>query len=327
MSRQPDCARCGTLVEREIMGEPPLSADERRFVTEHRARCEGCGVEGAVLGLLDDALEQTWAPPAGGEDLQETAHRLAQQAGARRPREALRRSAAWGFLAAAAAAGLVVAILHRDLLFPRLREPGPGPPGEPTARLGLSSGAVQLDGRSASAGTRVMPGAALEVAEGAAVLLLDQRHAVLVEAHSRLRLDRAGRSEWRLRLDQGRASLSIAPLRGQRLGVDTPAGSVEVVGTLLSVASSPSELRVAVARGQVTVHRRDGPTLGLKAGQVWDSRQGASGLAVPERQGLLSWSRLAERLLSPGAALLEVETQPTGADVWLRGSRIGRTPL
>ncbi len=357
-SAKDGCRRAETLGLREAAGEV-LSAADREDLESHRARCAGCGTLMAAAGLLrGDDREREDVNGGPGAPLDDLAARrmvndvvaqlAAQDAQARTPKTALgarHRLGGRHRLAAAAAVLLLVGASMAVGIRWLVQRPGAtGPRKSPiarqaVARVHLSAGRVRLDNAPAEVGLAVSAGQTIRVAGGRAALGLPGAAAVLLESNSTLHVDRLALRATTLRLDRGRLLASVQPRPGRPLfTVITAAGRVEVTGTVFSVEHTPRGVVVAVLRGQVRVRERGRPVR-LVASGMRTLMRGAEGPGTSANRGAITpldaaaqaeaWgrARVLDMVHADRAAKVTLQSNPTGALVFMNGLLLGQTPM
>lgn len=231
-------------------------------------------------------LRRALAAARGGEGA-DHGSRTALATGGPRPSPRSRRSGRrWAY---ALAAAIVVAI-GGALLLPILNEPDPVRIArvETVDKLFLrqvGTGWLPLEENEwIDAGQRLAT-----KQNGTAVLEFEDGSKVEVAPRSQLRLTRE-RGGNRIRVDQGRVIVQVAPQRDGTFDVVTDDLLVAVVGTTLGVGHGTKGSRVSVIEGEVEV-RHDGRTTSLQAGDQYGTGK-TTAMALEET---VAWSRDAER--------------------------------
>lgn len=285
------CTRWASLVDAEAVGEA-LSKSERAFVREHVRTCALCRAEaevwGALEGLVDEPTEHESvrpptpeAPLPGVVEPPPPVPRVVVSLGRSRRSFALVAVAAFGALGVAAALafsmrsksapvlGAPVASTSSDL---PASPPGHADPAEVAPVYGVtlalaSGGAIEVDGRAAAVGARLMQGNVLFARGGSACLAIEPGVRACVEKGSMLRVSETGENR-RLELVRGRIVAELEPQpAGASFGVTTREGSAVAIGTAFAVevpeGGAPASARVL--HGVVLVTSKDGEAQRLGA--------------------------------------------------------------
>lgn len=140
------------------------------------------------------------------------------------------------------------------------------------------------------------------------LLALSDGSEATLNARTNLRTDfRYGRRV--VHLDRGEAFFSVAKDAAHPFLVETPAGTVRVVGTKFNVRVLPSEkLEVTLMEGSVRLESNDREEMTLRPGEQWagdDNRGVVRQLTLVELEGVAAWreGRLALDSLTLGEAL------------------------
>ena len=341
------CLRASELTLRMGDGYVPTDA-ERAFLDDHLAHCEDCRLERAVADVLAHTGDSGPADP-----MDEFSRRrfmnsvvtaaLSTESDADAPVEAAPERAAdaaraaprgirWWWAAAAVlllAVGVAVGVAWRGW------QGGSGrvfrAVSPPAARLVLQSGRVLVDGARPEEGAVLRPGTRVAVTQGRAALALPDEAYVMLEPGAALRVLTLDAKHIELHLARGQLLASVQPRRvRRRFVVITPAGRVEVKGTVFAVQVRGTETRVRVLRGEVQVRDAVGRTLAVPRGQAARLGQGR-----PSLRPVTAADRRADRaryasLTALGAvdtAAVEIRSQPAGAVVEVDGAPLGHTPL
>jgi ferric-dicitrate binding protein FerR (iron transport regulator)/TolA-binding protein len=331
---------CGA-VERlwhEQAGGRSLTADETARVEAHLARCVECR-------LVEQTFEAARFDGAGGPapELDDLARRRMLDGLVRdalTPRErasrtaggSSRRAVIWAVAATLAVllGGAVVWAIARGW---GVDEAAPLPVETAEivqqGELLLAAGEVRVSGQERTVGADLVLGQILVVGQGRAAFELGTGVAALVEAGSSIELVDLGPEEIELRLEAGRVLVQVDPDRaGPPVVVSAGTGRVVVTGTAFAVGALDDRAEVQVYRGRVRVEG-----LARKPRQVSVGRGAELGsdttfeLTSDEMAMAMADLSALELLVRSDAAVVDVDSEPTGASVSLDGARIGATPL
>lgn len=316
------CEEFGALlIESAERGAP--SESERWALERHAHECPACWMELMALDQLGQANSDM---PSGSVRL--PSGKVLDELNRRRVINALvdERSVGktvinWPRLAVWAGAACSLVALATFLVFAIMG----GGPGLETSRVLMASKEIRVPGGRLAVGSPVPP-EEMRV-QGEAVLKMDSGIHVLLKADTRVQASRDG-SDIRLKLVEGTAFARVEPGQANsRLVFDTPQGTVEVTGTVLSV-SAGREARVRVWRGTVLVRAPDKKPLAVKATQqaVVGSDQASR---MSTRQLNLAWRYISKMdlLAAEETAKVVIHTRPAGALVTVDDVPLGRTPL
>ncbi len=141
------------------------------------------------------------------------------------------------------------------------------PPIPVTALLVEVAGEVEIDARSARAGSPLNHTSQLTVARGASAVVRFNDGSIVTAGDGRAAAFSVG--ETQMTLADGRVHVRAAPQGpGRTFRIVTPILTVAVVGTIFSVDQRADSCQVAVSAGRVQVRRRrDGQVLELGPGQ------------------------------------------------------------
>jgi hypothetical protein len=175
----------------------------------------------------------------------------------------------------------------------------------PSFRLAAGSAEVGEIART-ELGRRIEDGEVVTVGEDGALFSMDGRIALLARRGSRLRV-RAEANRIDVRLEAGAILANVDPTaHAPGLIVATPAGRVEVTGTVFTVFADSAGSVVEVFRGSVDVSAGANHT-GVVAGEALDTRAGELAIAA-DRVGsvLLGADAILEMVQGRGAAQAEI---------------------
>jgi hypothetical protein len=313
MTRNSECARFEALMDRVLLDDSDFSAEEARFLDEHRKDCGECATESGLWQRLSQVRKARVRAEANGagHGLSAPVDRLLGRSHERRV--SLRRQRIAWVVAPITAVVTLLAVLF--VLRGIDREPASksgSAAAEPVvAQLGLTSGIVRIGGKSVDAGKPQPPGQLLSTTYGMAVTTFEDGARMIVESETVVVLTAANRRV----------------IRGSRFEVVTPVGRVEVVGTLFQVEVKGRRARVHVASGRVRFVPGSGPEVIVSAGETFVTGKGVRPISGSERAHLLERQALAARLPARADGVLMVKTDPKGATVRLDGQRLGPAPL
>lgn len=151
---------------------------------------------------------------------------------------------------------------------------------------------------------------------------LEQQRGIALRDGSRIDMDVGtdleidySREQRRITLREGAAYFDVAPDAGRPFHVDTPAGSVRVLGTAFEVQHLDDGLRVVVEHGRVRLTAMDGTALELTAGQGAGIQSGQIGAPRSySARHVAAWR--GNRLLFEGEPLADVASALTRRGVW-----------
>lgn len=356
------CTRWASLVDAEAVGET-LSKSDRAFVREHVRTCDPCRAEaevwGALEALVDEPEEHESARPPAPEaplpSVVETPppHRRAPPPA---PRTVVshgrsRRSFALVAVATLGALGVAAALVFsvRSKSAPVLEAPlastssvePASPPGraEPPkvapvygVTLALASGgAIEIDGRAAPVGARLVQGNVLFARGGAACLAIDPGVRACVDAGSMLRVTDTGENR-RLELLRGRVVSELDPQpAGASFGVTTRDGSAVAIGTAFAVEvpEGDAPARARVLHGVVLVKSKDGEErrLGAHLGTPLAVPEGkATTFADEERDRALA-APMTSFFVGDRAEAVNLRGEAPGIKVMVDDRFVGVTPV
>lgn len=334
-----DCQRAARIDDR-IAASLEIGDGELEFLESHIAACDKCRVEARAFRSLrrDD-----------GEGVAErlddlSRRRLIDQviAGARQPERdrairGVRTGAAsrkWltaGFAVGAAAAAAVYLLVSSSATAPGGRAAkkteervaaAPAADGLVT----LLSGEVLSGPRSAAVGERLSGGQTIETREGVAAVELGDGVAVLVGGNSLVAIG-ANPNALEVELKSGSLLASVTPGRGRsRFAVTTAAGKVMVKGTVFKVSVDDNRSEVKVLRGEVELVSRGGSRPLAHGNAATFGSDTVSRLADDEEAELTDAMRLLELLEPELNTVIDISSQPEGADVFIDGVGFCRTP-
>lgn len=341
-----DCEKTREIWLAEADGQRPSRA-ERDLLEAHLASCATCRAEAVLVrGMrfddrdgpapeLDDLAERRWITGAlerAEEAEDELPAKSAEHSeAARRVRPAFYVMA--GLAAAAAVAiGLAVGLFGgvEDQTSPRDRAPVAETAPEPLdGRVILAAGEVTVSGGERQGAEKIGAGTRIDAGKGTAAIDFDRTVTLVFDNGGSARVAAADQAALRIELDQGRVVGEVDPGRaGPRLVVSTRAGDVVVTGTVFSVQVQGDRVDVEVFRGSVRVEEpgrdersvRLGQALALGTGRIVD-------LGDEEQVEVRSLLRAIDLLGGDAAAMLVVDSIPSGASVRVDDVQLGRTPL
>lgn len=326
------CERCWELDDL-AQAARRLTIEESTFVTEHRRSCPLCGLERAVRRAAGSLDEPGPAAPLTAEAqaaLLEAVLRgaTADEVWNEAPRAQVvplfRRRLMAGF-ALAASLALVGGLGWQ--LWPRESPQTAQPVASLAApRLVLVSGDVSVADGGVHAGTPLAPGQLLTVVAGRAGLSLCGQTFVTIDANTKVRVSQHAPGLCQVVLDEGRLGVEVGVPPGTRFVVETPHATAEALGTAFVVEVSRTVTEVRVHHGVVKVSSRSGAPSrlaamqGLTVGRVVEPLTPKQVEADREVLGLP-----VARSGSP--AVLELHSDPEGADVTFDALALGKTPL
>ncbi|MBW2276143.1 MAG: PEGA domain-containing protein [Deltaproteobacteria bacterium] len=342
-----DCEKTREIWFAEADGQRPSRA-ERDLLESHLAECATCRAEAVLVhGMriddqdgpapeLDDLAQRRWITGAleraeEAEDERPPTSAVHSE-GTRRVRPAFYVMAG---LAVAAAVALALAVglfggldeqtSPRDdapVLAEAALEPLDG-------RLVLASGEVIVSGGEQRADEAVGVGTRIDAGKGTAVIDFDRTVALVFDNGGRARVASADRSALRIELEQGRVVGEVDPGReGPRLVISTKAGDVVVTGTVFSVQVQGDRVDVRVFRGSVRVEEPGRDERSVRLGQAFAlGTNRVEGIGDEEQIEVRSLLRAIDLLGGDSAAMLVVDSIPSGASVRVDDVLLGRTPL
>jgi tetratricopeptide (TPR) repeat protein len=215
-----------------------------------------------------------------------------------------------------------------------------------TARIIRVEGAAWLDNSgarepihpSAAAHRPECGGRTLETgAGGSLVIELDQGTGIFLEEQSRIKITRASSRGVHLLLEKGSLVASVARReKDNPFVVKTTNGACSVLGTVFRVAATsgqPAATHLSVYRGAVRLspHHKDGITVQTGKSAILAGNQFQDAQPIAESQTPVSTiSQLTlslEHADSAGFALLDISSEPNGAEVFINDRTAGKTPL
>ena len=231
-------------------------------------------------------LRRALAAARGGEGADHGSPTAVATGGPRPDPRSARNARRWGY---ALAASIVVAI-GAAVVLPTLSEPDPVRLARAENVDGMSLRQVGTQWLPLAQGEWIDDGQRLATKQnGSAMLEFEDGSKVEVAPRSQLRLTRERRGN-RIRVDQGRVIVQVAPQRDGTFDVVTDDLLVAVVGTTLGVGHGTKGSRVSVIEGEVEV-RHDGKTTSLQAGDQYRTRK----TTATALKKTVAWSRDAER--------------------------------
>jgi ferric-dicitrate binding protein FerR (iron transport regulator) len=323
----------------------PLTASEQSAVERHLERCLDCRREAEAVAqvafdgtpgpapALDDLAHRRWvdqvierADAATGSGERALAENQGQ--GARIYRI--------GFWAAAAAVAVVAVGAVLWLTFgqgepvteqaPTVAQPSP------TALEGellLAAGDVRIDGAPIASVVGVATDTEMTIGKGRAVIDLGTGITLLAAAQSTLRVAALDTQSIEVQLERGRVLAEVDPARqGPPFAVATAGGRVVVTGTAFAVDAAEDQVEVRVFRGSVRLEEPEAAARKVRVGEIAVlGKAGVSRLNEAEKTTAGGMLRTLDMLASSGAAQMDIQSLPAGADVVLDGVVLGKTPL
>ncbi|MEK7703942.1 MAG: FecR domain-containing protein, partial [Myxococcota bacterium] len=194
----------------------------------------------------------------------------------------------------------------------------------------LVAGVVTVQGVPAHLADTVGTDGTLETARGSIVMALGDGVLAHLGGEGRLRLTRHNEQGMVLRLEAGRLLVTAPEGRHhRRLEIETPAGVVAVVGTVVAVDAQQGAVEVQVLRGQAEVSEPGRPRRPVPVGGVLrlGSARVRTSVATAQRD-LWQLAHGLEALSDhDDAAVLRVRSVPQRAVVLVDGRELGETPL
>ena len=314
-----------------------LTSAERQQLDAHLSSCHECRLEFEVISAAAYDPAQSPAPPLNDLSRRRLIDAVLQKAEAvdslhakggasTTPRQV--RSAAVGVFLAVAVATIAVVLVVRwhDDTIPVLET---ATSISTPVHLLLVSGVSPAEATVAEIGDSVVDGGEWAVERGQLALSIDRSVTLFLQSHSRVRVGRDDASRIAAELVHGQIVVHKDPQwGGPGLVVTTPAGKVVVTGTRFSVAVTDDETVVRVYEGTVRVEEDGYDPREIAAGEssilgsnrVWP-------LEVAELQGGIDLQETMGLLASSSPAILELESAPSGAAVWIGGALLGYTPV
>ncbi|MCP4677804.1 MAG: tetratricopeptide repeat protein [Deltaproteobacteria bacterium] len=338
-----DCMRA---FEIELRRAQELNVDpgDSRFYEEHLKTCADCGLEHQSLDILADEETSGALPSLDDlarrrlvEDVIAQADELVldedenSETASRKTRGRLRTI---GFGVGLAAASIAAILLLSNPAAPPVDQPT----GQTTAlqqaatsigTFALLSGDVLVGAQGAMIGDHLTPGDRLVTGDGRSVVQLPTDISLSIGPQTRLVLHEREDSALEVLLEEGQIQVSLAPDTDRPgFSVVTEKGQIEVKGTIFSVSAQQLSVEVRVLRGEVEIADRSGKQrrLGTHAGTaLGDSRVWT--LSRQEEETLWEEVRAIDLLNSEDNAVVEIQSEPTGAVVTVDSVILGRTPV
>jgi len=238
---------------------------------------------------------------------------------------------------AIAAGGLAAAAAVAIGLYFALSSPEVAPIGErPTdpALLGtgtilLSSGELTTPEARSAVGRELEPGSTVDASGGRMVIALPTGITLMLERGGQLAIERLDDRAAEVRLDRGELLASVSPgRRGPEFAVTTGRGRIVVTGTVFSVSSNAEWVAVEVIRGAVQLEEaRDGRRTIEASRRALLGEAGDTAIDAADHRAAKDKARLLDMLSADDGATIEIRSVPSGAEVALDGTILGKTPL
>jgi FecR protein/PEGA domain/Tetratricopeptide repeat len=334
------CEEVRQIWSAETAGQRP-SSREAKLVTVHLEQCETCRVEAEALTLfrkdessqpapqLDDLAKRRWIDQTLNlASTREFTRADRAESGVSKSHN----NSTWIFVTAATVlltVGISWFVFHQS---PSDTESNRVPVTASIARHGrllLASGEITINGRDTAFGTSIESRNNITTGSGRAILDLSTGVTVLLAEQTSVSVEQLDTNAMELRINSGRVVTQVNPLRkGPPFYIATPAGRVRVTGTAFAVDVKHQSVSVDVFRGSVMLEESSGSQRSVKIGQ-------SAVFGVDEVKPLSDESRLLARqtietldLLSSGdAGIIEIDSVPTGASVYVDENFLGTTPL
>lgn len=326
------CERCWELDDLAQAGRR-LTLEESTFVSEHRRSCPLCGLERSVRRAAGSLDEPGPAAPLTAQAQAALLEAVLRGATATEvwteaplaPVVPLFRRRLMAGLALAASLALIAALGWQR------GPPKSAPTEQPVAslaapRLVLVSGEVRVADGAVHAGTSLSPNHLLTVSAGRAGLSLCGQTLVTLDANTRVRLSQHAPGLCQVVLDEGRVGVEVGVPPGTRFVVQTPHATAEALGTAFVVEVSRTNTEVRVHHGVVKVSSLSGASSRLAAMQSLSVGRVVEPLTPQQAEADLKVLGLPVAR-SGSAAVLELHSDPEGADVTIDALALGKTPL
>jgi tetratricopeptide (TPR) repeat protein len=317
-----NCKHWTELSERAETGGTLDESDER-WARQHERSCPQCGAEARFWTALEHALEYPEALDLpldgarlpGAKQTSPILHRL------------LRSPYTW--FGAAACAAVTLAAVHRPSA---VRDSTPAVAATFDVRLVEVHGEVRIGQHAAVAGARWTHRDQLRTGEGgrACVRLRD---AILVcfDPHSDAHLDDQDPSHLGIKLDAGRVVSKLGPQPPTRpYTVRARALTATALGTEFVVtAEQKSDASVRLYEGRLELKAPNAGTRTIRAPSAASLDTALTSMPLTDEASRLDepLRRLIRRRRDDSDSVLEVSTQPAGAEVSLDDEPLGPTPL
>ncbi|HKU40608.1 MAG TPA: FecR domain-containing protein [Polyangiales bacterium] len=328
--------RWAELMDRAARDEQ-LTAEERSFCERFARDHAAAGQELAAYAELADLDAE---PDTSTRELVDAALRRLEAEDTERAVADVRsmRSARAPFWVVGSAVGallLGVGLLHQARLGSSHKAEAVASGNQPLTRAELvyASGQVRVEGKRASAGRVLLDeGTRIETGDGIACVLVDSDINLCLAANSDMQLSSLHSPARRVELRGGALAtrLSVQP-EGQNLTIAAGNVTSTAVGTAFSVERNANTATVVttVLNGKVRVAHGGEERLvnAHERAHSGENRVLVSSLSRAEEAS--SWALLGPTMLwhDPVSATLELNGEPAGAEAFLDGQLIGRSPL
>ncbi len=338
-----DCIRALEIELKRAQGVD-VGPGDSQFYEEHLKTCADCRLEHESLDILSDE-ETSGALPSLDDlarrrlidDVIAQADELVsnddkdKEVDSQKTRYRLRTI---GFGVGLAAASIAAILLLSNTAAP----PVDRPTGQTTAsqqadtaigQFALLSGDVLVGAQGAMIGDHLTPGDRLVTGDGRTVVQLPTDISLSVGPQTRLVLHEREDLSLEVLLEEGQIQVSLAPDTDRPgFSVVTEKGQIEVKGTIFSVSANQLSVEVRVLRGEVEIADQSGKQrrLGTHAGTALDAPRIWT-LSKQEEETLWQEARAIDLLNSVDNAVVEIQSEPTGAIVTVDSVILGRTPV
>ncbi len=328
------CACADLLIEAQLDGEHPNHGATQASLAQHREVCAECRADERLVDLW-----RTHGPLGPCDPLDELARmRLVHEVLAAHDRAPRRPRSLW---LVAPAAAVVSALLVTSWLVwrqeptqvPALATAAPTPSlaeRESAPRSVLIAGEVTVSGLPAGLGDHLGEETTIETGRGSMVLAVGEGVLAHLGGRGRVRLMRRTEQNTVLRLDVGRLLITAPEGRPHRaLEVETPAGTVALIGTVVAVDVRLGAVDVNVLRGRAEVSEAGRPRRAVPVGGRLrlGSTRVHTGADTAHRE-LWQLAHGVEALSDrDDAGVLRISSVPPRAIVVVDGRELGETPL
>lgn len=235
--------RWADIVDRETSGDE-VSDDERAFARGFERTDPVARAESELFSELTRAASMD-DPAADGAAAERAVAAALSQRAANRRRNA--RRLAWSAAALSIAAGTALWIARKGRVATEETAMA-------TSVVELTDGAVSIDGKTASLGTRVRVGSEISVASGVACIAVEPTIHVCLPMGAKARVKQVGGASKEVELLSGRLATALDPLPGgQHYSILARGSWITAVGTAFSVELSSSSVKTVVHEGKVRV--------------------------------------------------------------------------
>ncbi|MBI5487605.1 MAG: FecR domain-containing protein [Deltaproteobacteria bacterium] len=313
-----DCELCTELAAQKAAGRS-LCGEETEVLRTHLGSCPTCATDAAIVAATVGLGGPGPAPTLDRESRERWIDAvLHRESSARRMR--------WTF--AALATAVVVAAVFAGVLLAagggESGDPAPEPP-----RFFLVAGEVRTSDGPARAGDEPAYRTAVEVGRGRAALRTCGGVDLFLDAATRVRVQADSAGACGIGLESGRLVVDAHGLRpGARFVVSTPAGRVEVTGTVFAVELVERDVEVRVLDGSVEVAGHPPVARRVIASHaILLTGGGPRSLTPPEAERDLRLADWFAHAAGEQPVLLDISSAVAGAEVVVDHRTLGPAPI